>query len=136
MAKPGFYTVDALDPSGSGGSVEALIPKDLLENYFTTHPVTWYNVQVAKEVLEHPARVYHGVREHQAGGWCYSGRPARFWKKVRATVPLPKDRVFAVYMNPHYHVYLWRIEAADPEDPFAPLDWARRYGGVTWTRDS
>ena len=126
----------AFDPDAPGDALEAFIPKDVLQWYYGHHPVTWRNVEVALEVLERPARVFCGIREHQPGGWCYSGRPERYWIRVGITVPLPKALVFAVYMNPSHHVYLWRLERADPDDAYAPDGWEERYGGVAWKRGS
>lgn len=133
---PGFFSVWAIDPEAPDRRIEALIPKEVLYNYYKTHPVTWHNVVVAKEVLENPARIYYGIRDHQKGGWCYTGRPMQFWKKPGITVPLPTTHLFTVYMNPSYHVYLWRLEKVDPQDLFAPIDWRERYGGMSWKRDS
>lgn len=135
----GFTSVPARDPnnpSDPDATIDALFPQALLDEYWKTKPVRVYNLRPAVEVLEAPERIYYGVRKYNEGGWCYVGRPKQFAKKPAVWVPLPQHLLFAVYMNPMYHVYLWRLEKTSTEDPWAPVDSETRYGGVSWQRNS
>lgn len=136
QGKPGFLAVDALDPDDPGEVVEVCFPLDLVNDLYKTHPVDWYNVRVAKEVLECPERVYSGTREHQEGGWCYVGRPTSYCMKPDVTVPLPPGFVFTVYLNAARTAYHWRIEKTEPQDELAPIGADERYGRLAWDRDS
>lgn len=135
----GFITVPARhpeNPDDDDTTIDALIPKELVHGYWKTNPGKVYRLEAAKEVLEAPARIYQGVREFNEGGWCYVGRPHQYAMKPDIWVPVPEHLVFAVYLNPHYHVYEWRCEKTAKGDRFAPIDWQDRYGGVSWRRDS
>ncbi len=66
------------------------------------------------------------------GGWCYTGRPAECYIREAVIVPFPKDRVFAVYLNPNLQVYECRAEYSAGDDPLCPVDWQERYRGLTW----
>lgn len=136
MARGGFLSVDAADPHNPDKIIEALIPIETLQYYYRMRHPRWKNVERAKQVLESPSRIYHHVREISEGGWCYTGRPHSYWLKWDVEVPLPRHLLFAVYMNPGYHVYEWRLEKVDPDDPQAPLGWRERYGEESWRRDS
>jgi len=59
----GFYSVQAVDPDAPASTIGVLIPKNLLQELYKTHPVDWHNVTVAVEVLESPATIYHDVRQ-------------------------------------------------------------------------
>lgn len=138
MAK-GFICVQTKDPTHPDcrqAKIDALIPRELVQCYWKTHPVKVYNLDPAREVLQDPERIYCGVREYNEGGWCYVGKPPRIAKREKVWVPLPPGFLFAVYMNPQYHVYEWRLEKAAEDDPPAPVDWRNRYGGVAWQRSS
>jgi hypothetical protein len=86
--------------------------------------------------LDNTERIFYGVRVFNQGGWCYTGRPGEWYIKEGIVVPFPKDKIFAVYVNPRMRVYECRAERAADDDPLAPIDWLTRYGGLTWKRTS
>lgn len=134
--KRGFKEIQAQSPDSPDdtATITALIPDELISIYFKTKLVKVYNLETAKHVLELPERIYHGVREYNEGGWCYVGRPEQYAIRPRVWVPLPDHLIFAVYLNPSYHVYEWRLEKVSDNDPLAPLDHENRYGELSWQR--
>lgn len=127
-------TIDPKNPTGP--KVDAIFPGDLTERYFKYSPVRYMNLIAAKFVLEHAERIYFGVREFNEGGWCYTARPEQWCIRERVEAPFPKDKVFAVYLNPNMRVYECRAEYVADDDPFAPEDWQERYRGLTWKSTS
>ena len=66
-------TINPNDPDGQRISVT--IPAQVIENYYTFHPVRFENLRCAKCVLEKPLRIFAGIRQWNEGGWCFTGRP-------------------------------------------------------------
>jgi hypothetical protein len=84
-------------------------------------------------VFENPKRIFKGIlRPISEKGWCYVGKPQRWYIKQNCDVPFPEDKVFAVYLNERLHVYTFRAEEVDPEDSLSPKDWKNRFGGLIW----
>jgi hypothetical protein len=123
-------TINPNDPAGP--PIEALFPYAYALRLYKTSPVDFENLRAAKHVLENPKRIFFGVRMFNQGGWCFTGCPVSWWIKERVEVPFPKDKVFAVYLNPNMRVYECRAEYADAVDPLCPVDWQKRYRGLTW----
>jgi hypothetical protein len=95
-----------MDPNHpKGPSIDAKFPLDLVRRYYKYTPTTWWNLIAAKFVLEHPTRIFFGVREFQEGGWCYVAQPATWFVEVGIEAPFPAGKVFAVYLNPMMWVY-------------------------------
>jgi len=131
------YVCKTIDPNNPAGPpVDAIFPGHLTLRYWKYSPVDFENLRAANYVLENPKRIFFGVRAYNQGGWCYTGRPAQWYIKEGALVPFPKERVFAVYLNPNMHVYQCRAEYADPVDPLCPVNWQDRYRGLTWKSTS
>ncbi len=127
------YPCKTIDPSNpTGPKVDAIFPGDYTLRLFKYSPVDYENLRAAKYVLENTERVFFGVREFNEGGWCYTGRPVQWYIRERIVVPFPKDKVFAVYLNPNMRVYECRAEYAAPDDPLCPVNWQTRYRGLTW----
>ena len=133
---PGFITIETLDPSKPGARINALLPMELLHKYWKTKPVKVYNLKALRVVLDSPQRIYHGLRRFNQGGWCYAARPEQYFIRPDIEVPLPPKFVFAVYLNPHYHIFEWRLDLADDVDPYAPKDWGHRFGEKVWPPNS
>lgn len=133
-AEPSVETIDPRAPDGP--PAKALFPRALINKVHKTNPVAFENLRYAKEVLEAPHRIFEGTREHQRGGWCFVGRPTEWYLREGVIVPFPKDKVFAVYLNPRMLVYAWRAEPADPEDRSSPLGFKTRYRRQVWPSTS
>lgn len=134
MADFACLTVNPVDPKGA--RIEVLFPGDLTLRYFKYAPTRYMNLIAAKFVLEHPQRIFFGVREYNEGGWCYTGTPADWYVTADRREPFSKDLVFAVYLNPNFRVYECRAEYAAPDDPKCPVDWKDRYRGISWKNTS
>jgi hypothetical protein len=109
-----------------------VFPGSLTLRYFKYSPGRYMNLIAAKFVLEHPERIFYGVREFNEGGWCYTARPDEWYVRERQVAAFPEDLVFAVYLNPNMRVYECRAEYAAKDDPLCPIDWQQRYRGLTW----
>ncbi len=129
-----FKTIDPVNPSGP--QVDVILPGDLIERFYKHTPVRFENLRAMKYVLDNPERIFFGVRQYNEGGWCYTGRPERWCIRERIEVPFPKNKVFAVYVNPNMRIYECRAELAASDDPANPLDWQDRYGGLIWKNTS
>lgn len=131
------FTCRTLDPNDPAGRpVDAIFPADLTLRYYKYSPVRYLNLIAARYVLEHPARIFFGVREYNEGGWCYTGRPAEWYVKEGVTARFPEGLVFAVYLNPNMRVYECRAERAADDDALCPVDWQDRYRGLIWKSTS
>jgi len=130
-------TVETIDPANpTGPKVHAVIPRWWVTKLHKTQPVDFENLRAVKFVLENVERIFYGVRDFNEGGWCYTGRPERWFIRVDIEVPFPPNRVLAVYLNPDLRVYEFRAEKVDPDDLLSPIDWKERYGGLTWKSTS
>jgi hypothetical protein len=123
-------TRDPNDPDGP--CIDAIFPAYYTSKLFKHSPVDYENLRAAKYVLEHPERIFYGIREFNEGGWCYTGQPADWYIRDGIQVPFPKHLVFAVYLNPNMQVYECRAERVADDDAFSPADWKTRYRGLTW----
>lgn len=136
MRKEGF-TTQAVDPENPGGPLtEVVIPVDLCTKWYKESSVDFYNLETAKAVLERPERIFSRPRFYEEGGFCYVGRPREWYVRPACKVPLPRNTVFAVYVNPNGRLYEVRLERADADDPACPVDWKRRYGDLLWKATS
>lgn len=82
--------------------------------------------------MDHPQRIFWGIREFNEGGWCYVGIPEEWHVRQDVIAPFPKNKVFAVYINPLRRLFEYGAEPADPEDPMSPIGWKDRYRGLKW----
>ena len=122
-----------MDPHNPDGSKkETTIPGDLILRWFKYQPVQYENLRSVKHVLDNPKRIFSGIRELNEGGWCYVGKPEKWYVKERCEVPFPTHLVFAVYLNDRMAVYNFRAEKADTDDALSPINWKNRFGGLIW----
>lgn len=130
----GDFLCKTIDPEApDGAKISAIFPAGLTLAYYKYHPVRYENLRAAKWVLEHPLRIFRGVREYNEPDWlCYVGRPKQWYTKEDVIEEFPKDRLFAVYLNSKMYVYECRAEVAAEDDPLCPDDWANRYGELIW----
>jgi len=100
------YIQPILDPEDpEGPRVQAVLPGRLISYYYKFHPVNYENLRAAKFVLEHPKRLFAGIRAFNEGGWCFTGRPETWHIREDVTAPFPANLVFAVYLNSRCFVY-------------------------------
>ncbi len=131
------YTFKTLDPETPDGPLgEVTLYHSTYLHAYKYSPVEYENIVAAKEVLDHPERIFEGVRAFNDGGWCYTGRPSRWCIKEGVFVPFPDDLIFTVYINPGRAIYSWRAEKAAQNDKNSPDDWENRYQSLTWSRIS
>jgi hypothetical protein len=131
------FPCETVDPSNpTGPKAVAVFPGVYTARLYKYSPVDYENLRAALHVLANPKRIFFGVRVFNEGGWCYTGRPGEWFIKERVIAPFPKDKVFAVYLNPNMYVYECRAERSSVDDPFCPVDWQERYRGLTWTSTS
>ena len=123
-------TRNPLDPEGE--LVDAIFPADLTLKWYKKAPVRYWNLIAAKFVLDNVQRIFRGIREFNAGGWCYTARPDDWYIRVDVVAPFPKDKVFAVYVNPRMRVFECRAEYIADDDDMCPKGWRDRYGGLIW----
>ncbi len=119
-----------------GPRTDIVFPADYTLALYKHSPVDYENLRAAKYVLDHTERIFYGVRTLNHGGWCYTGRPEEWYIRPGIEVPFPRDRIFAVYVNPRMRVYECRAEFQADDDPLAPIGWQTRFGGLTWKRTS
>jgi len=131
------FTCQAINPEDPDGpKITVVFPGGYTSRLFKYWPVDFENLRAAKAVLENTERIFCGVREFNEGGWCYTGRPSEWCIRERIVVPFPRNKVFAVYMNPRMFVYECRAEHADAEDSLCPINWQTRYRGLTWRKST
>lgn len=87
-----------------------------------------------QQVLREPVAVFCGIREHQHGGTCYTGCPSCAYTNGGSKVPPWPGKVFCVYVNPRDHLFEWRWEPADPDEPGVPLGHQDRFKERIWPR--
>lgn len=135
MSKDYFTEIiNPLDPKGP--KIQATIPARLILNYYKFYPVRYENFRSAKHVLECPKRIFAGIRQFNEGGWCFTGRPMKWYIREHVEVPFPENLVFSVYLNPRFIVYECRAEPIDNNDANCPNDWENRYKGLVWKHTS
>lgn len=127
-------TVDPRNPTGP--RISAVIPNDLIRRAYKYDTVQFENVRTLVQVLDDPKRIFTGLRELNAGWYCYTGKPKTWYVAEDQEVPFPADLVYIVCMNDRMWVYEWRAERADTEDPLSPVDWKNRFAGLVWTSTS
>lgn len=131
------YSIHAINPTNpEGGKAEILIPGDLALHWYKYYPVTFQNLEAAREVLENPKRIFSGLRSLTEGGWCYTGRPKQWCVAENVFAPLPPKLVYAVYINQRMYLYNHRSEEVDPDDVNSPKNWKDRFGGLVWRSTS
>lgn len=130
------FVLKVVDPYNPKGSIEVIIPSDLIIRLYKYHPIRYKNFEAAKEVLENPERIFSGIRSINEGGLCYVGCPKEWYITENQKVPFPDNRVFAVYLNFANKLYTFRAEYADTEDRFSPKNWKDRFGGLVWKSTS
>ena len=88
------YAQRIINPENPAGEkVEAIIPAWLILKYYKFHPVRYENLRAAKHVLDHPQRIFSGVRQFNEGGWCFTGRPLVWHIREQQTAPFPDNLV-------------------------------------------
>ena len=127
-------TVNPENPNGP--KIDAVFPAEYTAKLFKFWPVDYQNLRAAKYVLENVERIFFGVRDFNEGGWCFTARPKDWYIRERIEVPFPKDKLFAVYLNPRMYVYECRAEFVADDDSFCPVDWQTRYRGLTWRKNT
>jgi hypothetical protein len=132
------FTCKTVDPDNpTGPRVDAVFPGGYTSRLYKCSPVDFENLRAAKYVLENPERIFFGVRDFNDGDWwCYTGRPPEWYVKENVTAPFPKNKVFAVYLNPRMQVYGCTAEHAADDDPLCPVNWQTRYRGLRWKSTS
>ena len=127
------YQLDAVDPQNPAtGRVQITIPYSVSLHLYKYYPARYENLRIVKDVLLKPLRIFSGIRTHNEGGWCFTGRPKEWYIKEDLIAPFPDDLVFAVYVNPMLCLYESRAEVAAADDPASPKDWQNRYGALIW----
>ena len=130
------YVCKAIDPTDpEGPRIDVIFPGAYTLGLFKHCPVDYENLRAAKYVLENAERIFFGVREFNEGGWCYTGHPITWYIRERIEVPFPKDKLFAVYVNPRMRVFECRAEFVAADDPLCPVNWRTRYRGLTWPKN-
>ena len=112
--------------------VTAIIPSGLIEAYYKYDIVRFQNFWSVKHVLENTKRIFSGVRRHNEGGWCFTGRPDMWYIRENVRAPFPKEFVFAVYLNSRLCIYESRAEHVADDDEFSPIGWKDRYEALIW----
>lgn len=131
------YDFPIRDPnSPASGRAKAIFPADLTVKWYKYSPVRYQNLVAARDVLENTKRILGGVREFNAGGWCFVGKPKNWYIREQEKVVFPQDLVFAVYLNPNLRVYECRAERIAPDDPYCPIDWKNRFRSLVWKHTS
>src|SRR6266516_2865758 len=103
---PNDYLIEIINPNNlKGPKTIAKIPYRVILNYYKYHPVRYENFRAAKCVLEHPDRIFSGVRQFNEGGWCFTGRPETWYILEGVSAPFPRHLIYAVYLNPKLDVY-------------------------------
>lgn len=129
------FQIDAVDPRDpTNARTQITIPRSVYLPLYKYHPVRYENLRVAKEVLQNPERIFSGVRTHNEGGWCFTGRPKEWHIKEKMIAPFPDYLIFAVYVNQRLCLYESRAEVAAEDDPLSPKDWQNRYGALIWKK--
>ncbi|MCD4830746.1 MAG: hypothetical protein K8R02_02930 [Anaerohalosphaeraceae bacterium] len=130
---PANYEQETINPEHPEGlKIKVIIPHLVYLRAYKHDPVKYENLRGAKEVLENPKRIFWGIREHNDGGWCYTGIPKKLYIKQSNAVDFPDGKVFAVYINPGLQVFDWTVEYADENDTMCPKDWKERYKSLIW----
>ena len=123
-------TIDPRDPKNA--RIQITIPHSVCLYFYKYYPVRYENLRVAKEVLQNPKRIFSGIRAHNEGGWCFTGRPKEWHIKEAVIAPFPDDLIFTVYINPRLRLYESRADVAAKDDPESPKDWQSRFGVLIW----
>ena len=131
------YIQPIINPENpSGPKVEAVLTSELILQYYKYWPVRYENLRATKHVLEHPLRIFSGVRQFNEGGWCFAGRPDTWYIRETVKVSFPPHLVFAVYLDPLFKVYECRAEKVASDDCHSPENWQNRYSGLIWKTTS
>jgi hypothetical protein len=134
---PTDFFINIVNPNDLGGAkIRAIIPYQLILNYYKYYPVRYENFRAVKYVLENPKRIFAGIREFNEGGWCFTGKPQTWHIRADVQAPFPSNLVFAVYLNSGYVIYESRAEIAADDDMLCPISWQNRYGALIWKSTS
>jgi hypothetical protein len=96
-----------------------------------TDPSTGSPVQ---EVLLHPVAVFEHIREHQDGGYCYSGKPSCRFTNGGSKIPPMPNMVYCVYVNNAGRYFESGWEQEDPDKPGYPLGYQDRFKTTIWPK--
>lgn len=152
MPRPAHYEIEAVCPCSPQGKKTLFISEDTIRDALTRGPEFRYyelrgdpdNTTTGSsvvEVLQNPLAIYEGVRDHQMGGVCVSGRPSQRWTNGGSKTPPPPDRVFCVYVSPGGFIYTWRWSEAEEDGDaeqvrrLVPRDHTRRFSERVWPDD-
>ena len=126
--------------------VDVVFPAHYTKRLYETRRIAYMNLVAAKYVLEHPARIFWGLRAYNEGGWgCYTGRPPEWCLEMIGAhemrlEPLHENIVFAVYVSSasehvisELRVYECRAEYAAQDDALCPVNWQSRYKNMVKT---
>lgn len=134
---PTDYCIEIINPNDlDGAKVQAIIPYRFFSHLYKYYPTAYENLRAAKFVLQSPKRIFSGVRHHNEGGWCFTGKPGIWHIKEQVMAPFPDNLVFSVYINPRLYIYEARAENCANDDNLCPEDWQNRYGGLIWKSTS
>ena len=129
-----YQTLDPLDPN-SGHKTEIKIPDDYVSYLNKYRPVDFLNLHTVAKVLDAPLRIFYGLRQLNEGGWCYVGKPDKWWVRERVDATFPSDKVFAIYLRNDLILYGFKAEYADERDALSPRGWDERYQKLVWKRN-
>jgi hypothetical protein len=129
------YDVEALNPHGQTAATwTVLVPVSLVRHWLKESEVDFQNLKhLVPAILRAPVAVFEGVRDYEEGGYCYLGKPTDWYVKPRCLVPFPKDRIFAVYVNPMRRLYDIQAEKTEPGSMYRPEGWKERYEALLWS---
>ncbi|MCX5674736.1 MAG: hypothetical protein NTX87_06985 [Planctomycetota bacterium] len=127
--------VDALNPhEQTGATWSVLLPIGLVRHWLKESEVDYQNLKhLVPEILRKPVAVFGGVRVYEQGGYCYLGKPADWYIRPNCLVPFPKERIFAVYVNPMCRLYEIQAEKVEPPSLYRPKGWKDRYEALLWS---
>jgi hypothetical protein len=127
------HGIKARNPTEPEGDlIDVWFPGDLILGYYKHDQVNFWNLEVAKFVLENPIAIFQGIREYKKGGFCFVGQPTDWYVAENVMSSFPKNRVFCVYVNPAMCVYEFRAEQADSVQACMPSDSERRFRRKLW----
>ena len=141
--RPGRHEIPLiLDPlkAGEDGKTSAYVLIESLRKLRDREALHWkfQNLVTAVETLRVPEAIFRGLRwcedDTDQKWWCFVARPRFLRRETGEPYPFPPNKVYVACMNASLELFEWRREDADVEDPSLPLDWRKRFGGMTWQR--
>lgn len=129
--------IETISPNNpTGPKINVFLPRSICDRAYKYDSVKYENLRAVEEVLSNPQRIFWGTREHSEGGWCYTGKPKKFYIRENEVIDFPNNMVFAVYITDRYEVFDWILEHVDEEDNLSPKDYKERYRGLKWKSTS